>query len=153
MDGRTTGLHRTGVQRRRDADVLLKLSRRLVYLGMLLLPLLSLRLAKGLDVSDGLFALAALVLIVSRHRPVVPAPPLWYFGSFLIVIGGITSSYLAMSASSSASVPEETPMPADDEQYRATSASKPSTCSPNMKRWLAHTCSITGMTSERICAN
>jgi hypothetical protein len=101
MDRRTARPHRTGMQRRRDSDVLLKLSRRLVYLGMLLLPLLSLRLAKGLDVSDGLFALAAVVLIMSRHRPAVPAPPMWYFGSFLIVIGGITSSYLAMSASSS----------------------------------------------------
>jgi hypothetical protein len=101
MSAPTIRVNRTTVRRRRDADVLLKLSRRLVYLGMFCLPLLSLRLAKGLDVSDGIFALAALVLIMSRHRPAVPAPPMWYFGSFLIVIGGITSSYLAMSASSS----------------------------------------------------
>jgi O-antigen/teichoic acid export membrane protein len=101
VNGQAIRLTPPGVRRRRDADVLLNLSRRLVYLGMFLLPLLSLRLAKGLDVSDGIFALAAVVLILSRHRPAVSAPPMWYFGSFLIVIGGITASFLAASASSS----------------------------------------------------
>ena len=31
----------------------------------------------------------------------VPATPMWYFGSFLVVIGGITASFFAVSASSS----------------------------------------------------
>ena len=87
--------------RRRDADALLNLTRRLVYVGMFFLPLLSFRLAKGLDVSDGFFALAAIVLVMSRRRPVVSAPPMWYLGSFLVVIGGITASFFAVSASSS----------------------------------------------------
>jgi O-antigen ligase len=67
----TTRVNRTTVHRRRDADVLLKLSRRLVYLGMFFLPLLSLRLAKGLDLSDGIFALAALVLAMSASSSMV----------------------------------------------------------------------------------
>ena len=58
----------------------------------------------------------------------------------------------AIKANNSASVPEETPMPADEPQYCATSASKARTCSPRMKCWLAHTLSMTGSTSARICA-
>ncbi len=92
---------RPGIRRRKDADVLLNLSRRLVYLGMFFLPLLSIRLGKGLDVSDGIFALAAVVLLLCRRRPVVAAGPMWYVGSFLIVIGGITASFFAVSATGS----------------------------------------------------
>ncbi len=80
---------------------MLTVSRRLVYVGMFFLPLLTFRVAKGLDVSDAIFAFAAIVLLMSRRRPVVPATPMWYFGSFLIVVGGITASFFAVSASNS----------------------------------------------------
>lgn len=88
-----------GAWQRRDA--LADLSRRLVYLGMAMLPMLAVRVTHNLTVSDAVFALAAVVLAVSLHRPAVRRPVLdgWTFGSFLMLLGGITSAFVADSAS------------------------------------------------------
>jgi hypothetical protein len=64
---------------------------------MFLLPLLTIRVSHSLSLSDAVFALAAVVLLMSRRRPVVGTSPMWYFGSFLIVASGIASSFVATS--------------------------------------------------------
>jgi hypothetical protein len=48
----------------------------------------------------------------------------------------------AMSATSNASVPEETPMPYRHWQYAATLASSSRVAGPRMNAWLAHTFSM-----------
>jgi O-antigen ligase len=85
------------MRRHADADFMLTLSRRLVYVGMFFLPLLAIRVGHGLSVSDAIFAISAVVLLMSRRRPVVPTSPMWYFGSFLIVASGIAASFVAIS--------------------------------------------------------
>jgi hypothetical protein len=83
--------------RRRDGDFMVNSSRNLIYVGMVLLPMLSIRVAKGLDLSDAVFAMAAIVLIASQAVPKVHSTPVWYFGSFLIFIGGIAATLVADS--------------------------------------------------------
>src|ERR1022692_4201434 len=76
--------------------MMVNLARRLVFVGMFFLPLLKLRLLSGLSISDGIFALAAVVLLLSGRRPSVKKSPAWTLGSFLAAIGGITASYFAI---------------------------------------------------------
>jgi O-antigen ligase len=85
------------MQSPRDADFMLNLSRRLVYLGMFMLPLLSLRAAKTLSFSDLIFAISAIILVMSLRVPRVPSAPLWYVGTFLVVVSGVVASYVADS--------------------------------------------------------
>lgn len=82
-------------------DALADLSRRMVYLGMTLLPMLSVRVTHNLTLSDFVFALAAVVLALSMARPTIRRPVFdgWYAGSFLMLLGGITSAFVAASAS------------------------------------------------------
>lgn len=98
------GNFRRATVERADTDPLVTLARRLLFLGMFSLPLLTVRLTHSLSVSDGIFALAAVVLLMSRRRAVVSAPSMWYFGSFLIVASGIAASFVAVSPLSSLQV-------------------------------------------------
>jgi hypothetical protein len=80
-----------------DGDFLVNSSRRLVFLGMILLPMLSIRVAKGLDVSDAVFALSAVTLLMSQKVMKVHSTPVWYVGGFLIFVGGIGATFVADS--------------------------------------------------------
>lgn len=81
-----------------DTDILVNMSRRLVFLGMFLLPLLSIRVGKSLSVSDAIFAVAAILLALSVRPPVRRRPVSgWVLGAFLVVIGGLLSSFGAVS--------------------------------------------------------
>jgi hypothetical protein len=94
--------HRPG--RVRD-DLFVVIARRLVYVGMVFLPLLKFRFGHAFDLSDGLFLIAAVFLMLSR-RPPKKAPPVpgWYFGSFVFVLAGVVASSQAVSKSASLQV-------------------------------------------------
>lgn len=74
-------------------DLFVLLSRGLTYVGLFFLPLLRFHLTQGLNVSDFLLTIAAILLLTSR-RPPKPAPrtPAWYVGAFLFVICGLIAS-------------------------------------------------------------
>lgn len=74
-------------------DLLVLLSRGFTFAGLFFLPLLRFHLTKGLNVSDGLFT-AAFILLIASRRPPKPAPrtPAWYVGAFLFVICGLVAS-------------------------------------------------------------
>ena len=86
-------------------DLFVVLSRRLVYVALVFLPLLRYRAGKALDVSDALFLVAAVFLILSRRPPRrAPPAPAWYFGSFVWVLAGVVASTQAVSKSASLQV-------------------------------------------------
>ncbi len=86
-------------------DLFVAIARRLVYAGMVFLPLLKYRLGHAFDVSDALFLFAAVFLILSRRPPKpAPASPGWYFGSFVFILAGVVASSQAMSKSGSLQV-------------------------------------------------
>jgi hypothetical protein len=86
-------------------DLFVVIARRLVYVGMVFLPLLKYRIGHSFDLSDGLFLIAAVFLILSR-RPPKKAPPVpgWYFGSFVFILAGVVASSQAVSKGSSLQV-------------------------------------------------
>jgi O-Antigen ligase len=80
------------------ADLMVRVSRGLIYLGMLLLPLTRLKLGNSLDISDAVFAVAAGVLAVSVRPPVAAwRTSGWHLGGLLVVVGGILASFDAVS--------------------------------------------------------
>lgn len=88
-----------------DGDVMVRLSRLLFLLGMVLLPMTRLHLGSALDVSDAVLALAAAVLVVSVRAPQrVPRTPAWHLGAAVVVVGGILASVHADSTSGSLKV-------------------------------------------------
>jgi hypothetical protein len=83
------GAERNGVRE----DTFVRVARLLVYAGAFILPMLRFKVTQGLDVSDFLFLLAAMLLLLSR-RPPKPAPrtPAWYVGAFLFILTGVIAS-------------------------------------------------------------
>ncbi len=69
------------------------------------LPLLKFRAGKALDLSDAVFLVAFVFLVLSR-RPPPKAPPAtgWYFGSFVFVLAGVVASSQAVSTGASLEV-------------------------------------------------
>ena len=86
-------------------DLFVRLARTLVFVGMVLLPLLRFRVGHLFDVSDAIFLLGAVSLLLSR-RPATPAPraPAWYFGAFVFVLAGVVASSQAVSIGASLEV-------------------------------------------------
>ena len=94
-----------GVAAEPREDLFVALARRLVYVGLVLLPLLHYRAGKAFDLSDLCFLLAAGVLILSRRPPVkAPPTPAWYFGAFVFVLAGVVASSQAVSKTASLQV-------------------------------------------------
>jgi len=94
------GLLRAGERQREDLFVAFSL--RLIYLGLFLLPWVRLKATKGLNISDLVFLIAAVLLIASRRPPKkAPPAPAWYFGAFMVVLAGIVASAQAVSKASS----------------------------------------------------
>ena len=76
-----------------------------VYVALVLLPLLRYRAGKALDLSDAIFVVAAVFLVLSRRPPAkAPPAPAWYFGSFVWVLAAIVASSQAMSKAASLEV-------------------------------------------------
>ena len=74
-------------------DLFVVIARRLVYVGLVFLPLLHYRAGKSLDLSDLLFVIAAVFLILSRRPPAqAPPTPAWYVGSFVWILAGVVAS-------------------------------------------------------------
>jgi hypothetical protein len=86
-------------------DLFVALARRLTYVGMFFLPLLKYRAGKTLDVSDAIFAVGFIFLVLSR-RPPKKAPPVpgWYFGAFIFLLAGVVASSQAVSKAASLEV-------------------------------------------------
>jgi hypothetical protein len=79
-------------------DILVRLSRSLLYTGMFLLPMIDIRASHSLDVSDAVFAIAAVALVLSVRPPVrAPKTPGWFLGVLLLVVGGLIASFDAIS--------------------------------------------------------
>jgi O-antigen/teichoic acid export membrane protein len=92
-------------QGRAKEDLFVVLARRLVYVALVFLPLLRYRVGKALDLSDAIFLIAAILLILSRKPPSkAPPAPAWYFGSFVWILAGIVASAQAVSKSASLEV-------------------------------------------------
>jgi hypothetical protein len=88
-----------------STDLFASLSRFLVYIGMIFLPLLKFRAGKALDVSDAIFFVAFVFLVLSRRPPPkAPPAPGWYFGSFIFVLAGVVASSQAVSTGASLEV-------------------------------------------------
>ncbi len=69
------------------------LSRGLLYVGMFFLPLLRFKATKGLNVSDAIFLLGFIFLILSRRPPPrAPRTPAWYVGAFMFLLAGMVAS-------------------------------------------------------------
>ncbi len=83
-------------------------------------------------------------------RSMQPAVAKKLYGVVITSSPGLTP--IAISATSSASVPDVTPMPNFACEYSATSFSSPSTSGPPMKCCASHTRSIAARISSRIGA-
>jgi hypothetical protein len=86
-------------------DLFVVVARRLVYVGLVFLPLLHYRVGKAFDLSDLCFLIAAVFMILTRRPPPqAPPAPAWYFGSFVFVLAGVVASAQAVSKTSSLQV-------------------------------------------------
>jgi hypothetical protein len=74
----------------RTPDTIERAARFLFYAGCIGIPLLVLRLPGGVTVSDTLFGLSAVLLVVSRHRRPVPANGTWRLASALTILATAT---------------------------------------------------------------
>jgi hypothetical protein len=86
-------------------DLFVVVARRLVYVGLVFLPLLHYRVGKAFDLSDLCFLVAAGFMILTRRPPPkAPPAPAWYFGSFVWVLAGVVASAQAVSKTGSLQV-------------------------------------------------
>ncbi|HEX4434819.1 MAG TPA: O-antigen ligase family protein [Acidimicrobiales bacterium] len=86
-------------------DLFVVMARRLVYAGLVFLPLLHYRVGSAFDLSDLCFLVAAVFLILTRRPPPkAPPAPAWYFGSFVWILAGVVASAQAVSKTASLQV-------------------------------------------------
>jgi O-Antigen ligase len=86
-------------------DLFVVTARRLVFVGLVFLPLLHYRVGKAFDLSDLCFLIAAVFLILTRRPPAkAPPTPAWYFGSFVWILAGVVASSQAISKTASLQV-------------------------------------------------
>jgi hypothetical protein len=86
-------------------DLFVVVARRLVYVGLVFLPLLHYRIGKAFDLSDLCFLIAAVFMILTRRPPPkAPPTPAWYFGAFVFVLAGVVASAQAVSKTASLQV-------------------------------------------------
>src|SRR6185312_441926 len=82
----------------RQEDLFVFVSRGLVYVGMFFLTLLKFKVTQGLNLSDAIFVVAAILLLLSqRPPPRAPATPAWYIGAFVFLLAGVVASTQADS--------------------------------------------------------
>jgi O-antigen ligase len=69
-------------------------ARRLLFLGMFLLPMLRFHISGALNLSDAMFGLGAGVLALSKRPPDRPPKSAgWHFGAWIVAITGVIASY------------------------------------------------------------
>ncbi len=86
----------------RQEDLFVFASRGLLYVGMFFLSLLRFKATKGLNVSDAIFVVSAMLLLLSRRPPPrAPRTPAWYVGAFIFLLAGIIASTQADSVAGS----------------------------------------------------
>ncbi len=74
-------------------DLFVFISRGLLYVGMFFLPLLRFKATKGLNVSDAIFLLGFVFLILARKPPArAPRTPAWFVGAFMFLLAGLLAS-------------------------------------------------------------
>ena len=77
----------------KEEDLFVFISRGCLYVGMFFLPLLRFKVTHGLNVSDAIFLLGFIFLILSRKPPPrAPRTPAWYVGAFMFLIAGMVAS-------------------------------------------------------------
>lgn len=77
----------------KEEDLFVFISRGLLYVGMFFLPLLRFKVTHGLNVSDAIFLLGFIFLILARKPPPrAPRTPAWYVGAFIFLIAGMLAS-------------------------------------------------------------
>jgi O-antigen ligase len=80
-------------QAARREDLFVFISRGFLYAGMFFLPLLRFKVTHGLNVSDALFLLGFIFLILSRRPPPkAPKTPTWFLGAWIFLIAGMLAS-------------------------------------------------------------
>ena len=89
----------------RKEDLFVAIARRLVYVGLIFLPLLHYRIGKAFDLSDLCLLIASVFMILTRRPPPkAPPAPAWYFGSFVWILAGVVASTQAVSRTASLQV-------------------------------------------------
>ena len=74
-------------------DLFVVTSRGFLYVGMFFLPLLRFKVTHGLNVSDALFLLGFIFLVLARKPPPrAPRTPAWYVGAFMFLLAGMLAS-------------------------------------------------------------
>jgi O-antigen ligase len=74
-------------------DLFVFISRGFLYVGMFFLPLLRFKVTHGLNVSDAIFLLGFIFLVLARKPPPrAPRTPAWYVGAFTFLLAGILAS-------------------------------------------------------------
>jgi O-antigen ligase len=74
-------------------DLFVFISRGCLYVGMFFLPLLHFKATKGLNVSDAIFLIGFIFLILSRRPPPrAPRTPAWYIGGFIWLMAAFIAS-------------------------------------------------------------
>jgi O-antigen ligase len=77
----------------KQEDLFVFISRGLLYVGMFFLPLLRFKVTHGLNVSDAIFLLGFIFLILARKPPPrAPRTPAWYVGAFMFLLAGMVAS-------------------------------------------------------------
>ncbi|GEM_PF-2661856 len=87
-----------GTLRLTRPDLLVRVALFFLYLGMFFLPMIQIKFTHSRSVSDVFFSLSALLLVLSIRQPLrAPKTTAWFFGAFLVTVGGMLSSVNASS--------------------------------------------------------